>query len=71
MATFKTSDGARSEAGAVGDTLRRLAGRILLAGVRDSGASFPRSGQLDPATRGGTEIAVHSTRTFLRDAPVD
>lgn len=63
VAASKPSGGLRPIA--IGSTLRRLTAKILLSRVRGAAASFLFPRQLGFATKGGAEIAVHATRTYL------
>ncbi|GAV03960.1 hypothetical protein RvY_14314 [Ramazzottius varieornatus] len=50
---------------AVGNTLRRLAGKIVSKRVMEATGKLVRPQQLGHGTRGGAGAAVHSTRAFL------
>ena len=50
---------------AVGNVLRRLAGKIVSCRVIEAMGTLVRPAQLGYGTRGGAEAAVHSTRAFL------
>ena len=63
IAAAKPSGGLRPIA--IGNTLRRLTAKILLARVRASVSTLLSPRQLGCAARGGSEIAVHSVRTYL------
>ena len=52
---------------AIGGTLRCLTAKILLSRIRGAAAAYLCPRQLGFATRGGAEIAIHSTRTFLAE----
>ncbi|GAV00559.1 hypothetical protein RvY_11387-1 [Ramazzottius varieornatus] len=49
---------------AVGNTLRRLAGKIVSKRVMEATGNLVRPQQLGYGTRGGAKTAVHSTRAF-------
>jgi hypothetical protein len=50
---------------AVGSTLRRLAGKIVSRRVMESMGDLLRPTQLGYGTRGGAEVVVHATRSFM------
>ncbi|CAE7257961.1 unnamed protein product [Symbiodinium microadriaticum] len=50
---------------AVGEVLRRLTGKCLMAAVRDDAKAFFCPAQLGIAARGGAEAAVHTTRAWV------
>ena len=52
---------------AVGNVLRRLAGKIVSHRVMEEMGTLVRPAQLGYGTRGGCEAAVHATRAFLEE----
>jgi len=50
---------------AVGNTLRRLAGKIVSRRVMEAMGGLVRPTQLGYGTRGGAEAAVHATRAYV------
>jgi len=56
---------------AVGNTLRRMAGKIVSRRVMDAMGNMLRPKQLGFGTRGGAEAAVHATRSFISSEPDD
>ena len=52
---------------AVGNTLRRLAGKIVSRRVMETMGQLARPTQLGYGTRGGAEAVVHATRAYMSD----